>query len=444
VSRRIDHFLKRVARFVLEIFFRRIEVVGEEQVPTTGPVVFVGNHPNGLVDAFAVMGLLPRQPRFLGKSTLWQSPLLKPLLQLARVIPVQRAQDGGDMQQNRAAFGRCFDELAEGGCIALFPEGVSVHEPEMRPLKTGAARITLEAEAARGPLGVALVPFGLHFEDRSSFRSRLLLCVGEPIDPGAQIARHARDERGAVQALTDRIREALAAITLNQESWQEMRLVERAAEVYARGTTPLPGRLELAQGFPLRHSMGDAYAELRHEQPEKVEALRSAVSRYDAALSRAGLRDDQIAADYPWREALGYLARRLPWLPLWLPAAAVGVLLNWLPYRVPALVARLARTDATTTSTVKLLTGLVVMPLCWLLEAIAAGLWLGAGWGCVVAGAGPASGWLALRFHERAESLVGELRAWLVIHLRRRRTEALRRLRADIQQQIAVLARDRA
>lgn len=34
---------------VVDIFFREIEVVGKENVPAEGPVIFVGNHPNQFV-----------------------------------------------------------------------------------------------------------------------------------------------------------------------------------------------------------------------------------------------------------------------------------------------------------------------------------------------------------------------------------------------------------
>ena len=42
--------LQAILRFTLRIFFRRIEIVGAERVPAQGPVIFVLNHPNGLID----------------------------------------------------------------------------------------------------------------------------------------------------------------------------------------------------------------------------------------------------------------------------------------------------------------------------------------------------------------------------------------------------------
>lgn len=105
----------------------------------------VANHQNGLVDGLLLMATLQRYPRFLGKSTLFRILPLWPFLKLAGVVPVYRAKDDGSTSRNTATFRTCQKMLARGGLVALFPEGVSDDEPELQPLKTGAARIALAA-----------------------------------------------------------------------------------------------------------------------------------------------------------------------------------------------------------------------------------------------------------------------------------------------------------
>ena len=51
-----ERLLHAFARLVLKIFFRRVEVVGEERIPLDRPLVFVANHVNGLVDAALLVG----------------------------------------------------------------------------------------------------------------------------------------------------------------------------------------------------------------------------------------------------------------------------------------------------------------------------------------------------------------------------------------------------
>ena len=103
-------------------------------------------------------------------------------------IPIYRAHESGRAAtrplcvSNDDSFARCRAELASGGALALFPEGVSHSDPQLRPLKTGAARIALSAEAEHdGKLGITVVPVGLYYERKTMFRSSVLLAVGAPL-----------------------------------------------------------------------------------------------------------------------------------------------------------------------------------------------------------------------------------------------------------------------
>ena len=87
-----DRVMAPLARLLLRVFFRRIDVEGAACLPA-GPVLLVANHVNGLVDGLVLMAVLPRYPRFLGKATLYRILPLAPFLHLAGVVPVHRAND---------------------------------------------------------------------------------------------------------------------------------------------------------------------------------------------------------------------------------------------------------------------------------------------------------------------------------------------------------------
>ena len=69
-----------LARLLVRVFFRSIEIQDGENLPASGPVVLVANHTNGLVDGLLLMATLGRYPRFLGKSTLFKIPPRWPFL----------------------------------------------------------------------------------------------------------------------------------------------------------------------------------------------------------------------------------------------------------------------------------------------------------------------------------------------------------------------------
>jgi 1-acyl-sn-glycerol-3-phosphate acyltransferase len=434
-------WLVRLARVLTGLFFRRIETVGAERVPRAGPLLVVANHHNSLVDPALVLARLPRPPRFLAKSTLWKLPGLRVLLDAAGSIPVYRRQDAGeDTSRNEETFSRCHEALAAGGAVAIFPEGISHDAPRLAGLRTGAARIALEAGARFAPLGLRILPVGLVFDAKGKFRSRALLRIGAPFEPSAEQARYADDPVAAVQALTARIRSALEAVTLNYPDREEPSLLDRASEVWAVGEQALPARMALAEAFAIRRNVIAAYARLRERHPEQVARAREVAERYEAGLRRLGLRDDHVASRYPAVSVGAFLAGTFALLLFWLPAAAIGVALNAAPYQLVRLVAARTARSPDLPATYKLLGGFVFYPVAWLLEAALAGAAAGAGAAAAVLLLAPPTGYVAMRFHGRYEHLIDEAAAYVQRALRRRRLRELRAERATLRAELDRLA----
>lgn len=434
--------LSGLCRLVSRVFFRRIEIEGLDRLPSKGPLLLVSNHGNSLIDPMVLLAFVPRRLRFLAKSTLWDTAVLRPLLAMADPIPVYRRQDAGvDTSRNVEAFARCWEALAEGEAIALFPEGKSHGEPSLQPLKTGAARIALDAEDHHGPLGTLIVPVGLIFEDRHAFRSRVLIRVGRPVDPAAEIARARSDHEGAFRALTERIGDALSRLAPNYRSWREARLVQRAAAIWARPEIEVPTRDRMAAAIPVSQAFAEGYRELAAAQPERVEALAARVERYDRALELCGLTDEQVASSYVPAQVLRYLLTTVPRLLVWLPVSLVGIALNWLPYRIPGWVARALRQPPHVAATYKVIVSVVVFPLFWLLEAGAVWRWLGALEGLLTLVVAPLSGWFALKFSEHLTRFRGEARAFMVLRSGQRVARELSGMRREIYDETASLAR---
>jgi 1-acyl-sn-glycerol-3-phosphate acyltransferase len=435
--------MRGLARLVLRIWFRAVEVCGDERIPLGRPLVLVANHVNGLIDPLLLMAPLPVRARFLAKSTLWKIPLLRPFLRLAGSIPVYRPQDKEDTSRNAETFARASEVLAERGAIALFPEGKSHSQPGLQPLRTGAARIVLEAERKHPGLGVRIVPVGLLFDAKETFRSRVLVQVGEPIDPAPEIAMQERDPVAAVRALTARIDLGLQEVTLNYETWEDARLIARAADLYRRRAPELPGRGRLSEGFLYRRAFLEGYQRLRERHPERVAAAAEVVREYDRLLRAFGLRDDQVAAAYPPSPVLRFVVQTLLLLLLYLPIAVVGTVLNYPVYRIVGpLVRRLTR-DPDQVATLKVIGALILFPLAWIAEGWLAGRLFGnkfGGWiGAAVALAAPFTGYGALLFHDRRTIFWREARAYLILRSRRRLAAELKARREAVLRQVEEL-----
>ncbi len=438
--RSVDLLIGALCRILLGLFFRRLEVVGRSRVPRRGPLVVVANHVNGLIDPMFLLGPLRLPARMLGKHTLWKIPVLAQILDLAGVLPVYRRQDeGGDRAKNLETFARSHELLAAGGILAIFPEGISHDAPSLQPLRTGAARIVLEAEQRFGPLGCRILPVGLLFEERERFRSRALVVVGRPVDPGEEVELARRDEATAVRLLTERIAEALARVTLGYSSWEEARLVERGADVLEVSTLELPRRRRLAATFDTRRSLLDGLAWLRRRHPAAVEAAASATREYDALLAAARLTDPQVVATYPVADTLASVLGALVRGILAAPVALVGIVLNLVPYLAVALIARQADDEPNQVATYKLFPSLLAYPATWAIEAGLAAASVGARGALALLVVAPLTGYVAVRFLERQEAFWRETRAYLRLRRKRAVVAELRRQRQEVERRIGEL-----
>ena len=396
----------------------------------SAPLVVVANHVNGLIDPMFLLGPLRLPARMLGKSTLWKIPVLAQILDLAGVIPVYRRQDeGADTSRNLETFARCHEELARGGVVAIFPEGTSHDEPSLQPLRTGAARIVLEAEARLGPLGTRILPVGLLFEERrASARGRWSWSAMRSIRPRRSRStcgsghRRSPADRPSLRRARARDPQLLAAGT--KRDWSN------AARGFSRSTTSSCR----SNGGCRRSSRRGAICSL--DSPGCVSASRRRSKRRSprreptmSSSCASGLRDEQVVASYPVEKIAGFLARQLALGALALPLAAIGTALHLLPYALVHGIARRVRDEPNQVATYKVFPAIAIYPCWWVLLAFTAG-WFG-GWPAGIAALlfAPLTGGLALRFHDRRERLWREGRAYLLLRGRRELARQLRELR---------------
>jgi glycerol-3-phosphate O-acyltransferase / dihydroxyacetone phosphate acyltransferase len=422
--------IRALARALLAIFYRRVDVAGLEHVPARGPLIVAANHHNGLVDPMLLIATLPRSLRPLAKSGLFRHPLIAPLLHLARALPVHRRQDaGGDTAGNAVTFRAVSAALGRGEAILIFPEGISQPEPTLMTLRTGAARLLLEA---LGASPVTLLPVGLVVSEPGRFRAgRGLVLVGPPVATADCVALHALDPVAAVRALTERLAVALRRQIIEAEDRETLRLMRLMERVWREesGTPATPGSAAWLQ------STARAYRWLRLTAPTEVEDFRREVEEYARELERLGVTPATLGRTYAPSIVVRYAAREIVPLVLGLPLALLGILLHALPYQLIRLGIRLARPDADVEATYKLAGGVVIFPLAWVFEAWlaarAGGPWLAT---LLVAALVP-TGFFALAWQARAHDVTREATAlWHFLASRGLRERLLARRRALAQE----------
>ena len=365
-------FLRAVIALALRLFFRlEPPVDASGALSIDGAVIYVANHPNGLVDPAFVFVLAQRPITFLAKAPLFKLPVLGWILRAMGALPVYRQSDGNNPAQNEGTLAASADALAAGRAITLFPEGKSHSEPQLSELKTGAARMALEATRRGAP--VRIVPVGLTYEAKNLFKSRVHVEVGVTLEARAFLEREGEDPREAARRLTAAIADALWAVTMNLDRWEDLPIVETAEALFALNQEEPAGNAERKRAF------ARGMALLREEEPVRFEGLKKEVAAFRRRLGLLRVTPEELSYRYDPSTVAGFVARNVAWL-LGLPFFLVGLGLFWLPYQFPFRMAAARRADLDVESTVKLLAAMVVAPAWWALLTLAGGWWGGA-WG---------------------------------------------------------------
>lgn len=390
--------------------------MGSEHVPATGPLIFVLNHPNALIDPLFLLAFSPRRVVFLAKEPLFRIPLIGWITRATGSIPVYRRVDGADASQNQRTFDRVGRVLAEGSAVALFPEGTSHSDPALRPLKTGAARMALGAAAA-GQGTVRVVPAGLYYTSKGTFRSSAVLCFGQAIAvTQVESSADGQPAADAVRLLTDRLRDALVSVTLQADTPATLELVARAERILYAAASGHAAPRSVSEQFAVRSRLLKGREVLAASDPERLMTLERLVAEHDEALRAHRLSPENLLPSaLTVRGVARYTLSALSYLLLLAPLAMVGIVANVIPYRlIRPLIVRALRVEQDVIATGKVLAAALFFPLTWLVTAALSWHWWGSRAAMAAILIAPLSGIIALRFLERLDYSVGALRGLIL------------------------------
>lgn len=136
----------RFFRLLFSTYFRW-RIFHAERVPLEGPVILASNHASFL-DPPLVGAPLPRMVNYLARDTLFDLPVIGPILRSWRVVPVDR--DGG----GAAGLKGIFDRLQRGGAILLFPEGTRTMDGRLQKARSGIGLVVIKSSAPVVPVRV--------------------------------------------------------------------------------------------------------------------------------------------------------------------------------------------------------------------------------------------------------------------------------------------------
>ena len=219
-------FLHFCSRWMLRILYPATEVDRLDHAEIKGPYILSGNHPNTLIDPLFVGIFLSRRLNFMAHAGLFQNKLMARFLSFAGVVPIARAKDraAGMQVDNDATFAKVHELLSGGNILYIAPEGGSELERKLRPLKSGLARLALQAEAQHDwQLGLQVLPAGVNYESPSGAFSRAYVRYGKPIVVADWKERFEKDPAIATRSFTREVRERMENLLIHTRDKTEER-----------------------------------------------------------------------------------------------------------------------------------------------------------------------------------------------------------------------------
>lgn len=152
-----------------------MEVIGEENIPASGPLIVVGNH-FSFIDPVAVIGIAPWPLEFLAGFRLPNAPaLVRFIPKVYGVLPVHRGS------VSRSALRGAESVLQQNGVVGIFPEGGN-WATVLRPARPGAAYLAARTNARILPVGIDGV-WDIFPQLRQGKRAKVTIRIGKPFGP---------------------------------------------------------------------------------------------------------------------------------------------------------------------------------------------------------------------------------------------------------------------
>jgi 1-acyl-sn-glycerol-3-phosphate acyltransferase len=161
----------------------KFTVTGVENLPTSGGAVIAINHTSYFDFTFAGLPAyrqgLGRKVRFMAKQEVFDHRIGGPIMRGCRHIPVDRGSGA-------ASFEMAVEYLTAGELVGVYPEATISRSFEIKELKSGAARMAIEAQVPIIPhivWGAQRIWTKDHPKKLWRPKVPIAVAVGEPIPP---------------------------------------------------------------------------------------------------------------------------------------------------------------------------------------------------------------------------------------------------------------------
>ena len=178
----IYQLVSKLFVFPIYKFLFRGHLVGRKNIPQQDSFILVANH-GSLFDPPFLGHALGRNISFMAKSELFKIPLLGFVIRSCGAYPVKR----GIADKN--TIKTACEKLSDNNCIGIFIDGTRQKNGRVNKPKQGAALLAFKNQKLLLPVAIVNSHRLIKFKFCIPFFSKIVIKVGEPIQPPQNSSR---------------------------------------------------------------------------------------------------------------------------------------------------------------------------------------------------------------------------------------------------------------
>jgi 1-acyl-sn-glycerol-3-phosphate acyltransferase len=330
--------LYKAVKFYFHLFYRKVIVIGKENIPGNVPVIYASNHQNALMDALAMLFAVNRPVVFLARADIFKNKRTARFLNFLKILPVYRIRDGIEtMGKNSETFDKTVQVLQSNTPIGILPEGTHTNIKHLETLKKGICRIAFQAaESSEFKLDIHIVPVGIDYTNYQNAGTHLLLNYGNPIKVSGYYDLYHVNPQKAIAQLRDDLAIAIKKVMIHVEDKANYHTIQALTGILVSGYLKDKGLVDnRVNRFTASHEIIERVESASSENKIDLNQIGKEIAGYQKLLDQKKLKDKLLESAPPstWSLAMSVLLS-----VLLSPIHLYGMIISYLPYKIPALI----------------------------------------------------------------------------------------------------------
>ena len=318
--------------------YRKIEVVGKENIPSEGAVIIAPNHCNTLMDALVILRAFKDESVFGARADIFNKSFIAKIMTYIRILPMVRQRDGlRNVLKNNETQEIIVETLENKVRFCMYPEGRHRPAHSLQSLGKGTFRAALAANAKFGDkMPVYIVPTGIEYGDYFRYRSTCLITFGEAINVTEFVKTlNIENDVQAIEPLRKELASRMSKLITfikdddqlyNKWALTKMLAVDEGVRYGDFGTSLNEGKLK-------NRAIVEKIEKACEEKPEEMAELLKDVAEFDKKRRKKGISIYSFRKKNETLNAIGKGFAALIGLPYWIFSAVVSAPM-WLTYKL--------------------------------------------------------------------------------------------------------------